>query len=405
MAEHLFLRLLDSDNAEWLLLDETSGIVRFRGRGDFNDLESMAQEMVWAGRTHVLVPGEAVLLTRAVVPSKQMRQVLQAVPFMVEEQLASDIDDCHFAVGERVDGGAVRVAVVDRQRLGNWLDRLAAAGVRPSTMTADVEHAGRDAAGSRVLIDGDRALLVTGDAAMAVELDTLPTALQLAGEAALPVTISVPEASVERVSMYSTQIEAELGAVEVEELDYSAFEVLCRQFSPRAIDLLQGEFRVDEKRQQRKSPWPAVATLAACAFGLHIMLLVVQGIYLDVKATQYENEARALYAEVFPNDRNVRDLRRRWQSRIRAGSGQGGDQFIEVFAQASQQVATSSLRLENINFNESRGDISLQLLARQSSEFVSFSRSLTDAGIDAEVGTINQVDDGARGNIRIRVSP
>ncbi len=404
MAEDLFVRLVNDERVEWLVLDEGSGIVRFRGHGDWSDLEAMGREMDWNGRTHVIAPAETVLLTRATVPSKQMRQVLQAVPFMVEESLASDVDDCHFAIGDRLPGGAVSVAVIDRDRLSFWLERLRAADVPPSTITTEIDHVRQPASGVRVMVLDEGALIVGEESRLLVDLPALPTALSLAGDLD-GIEIQVPDGDADAVSMYTTQIEAEQGTVNVVELDYSPFEQMCRDFSASAINLLQGEFKVEEKRRERRNPWPAVATLAACAFGLHIMLLIVQGVYMDVKATQYESEARALYADVFPNDRNVRDLRRRWQSRIRAGSGQGGDEFIDVFAEAARQIPGSNLRLENVNFNESRGDVSLQLVAGQSSEFVRFSRMLSESGLDAEVGTISQIDDGARGNIRIRMTP
>ena len=403
MAEHLFLSI-GSAGLEWLSLDEGSGIVRFRGEGDWNDVAAMAGEMDWSGRTHVIVPGETVLLTRASVPSKQMRQVLQAVPFMVEESLACDVEDCHFAVGGRGDGGAVRVAVIDRETMQDWFGRLRDSGIVPSTMTADVEHLGRDRTGTSVLIDGERALICCGDNAFATELDSLPMAIGLLGEAAGDVSVLAPPEQTDAIEMFTSQIAADERVVTTDEIDYGVFELICRQFDEGAINLLQGAFKVDERRRERRNPWPAVAGLAAAAFALHIMLLIVQGIYLDVKAAQFEQEARALYADVFPNDRNVRDLRRRWQSRIRAGTGEGGDDFVALLGEAARQIP-ARMRLENINFNETRGDMSLQLVAGQSSEFVRYAQSLTAAGLVAEVGTINQIDDGARGNIKIRTTP
>ncbi|MDZ7686477.1 MAG: type II secretion system protein GspL [Gammaproteobacteria bacterium] len=406
MAEDLFLRL-HGEHVEWMLLDEPSGIVRFRGDGDWSALEAMASDMDWNGDTHVLIPGESVLLTSAVVPSKQMRQILQAVPYMVEEHLASDADDCHFAVGERLDGGGVRVAAIDRDEMARSLERLAAAGIAPTTMTADSQHIRRPSAGACVLIDGDRALIVLDDGrAMAMETSALPVTLGIIGrDEPMPVEIMVPEGATETMAMVTSQIEAEQSGLEVTEIDYSPFEQLCRSFETKAVNLLQGEFAVEEARGQRGNGWRFVAILAGCAFALHIMLLIVQGIYLDVRATQYERQARALYAKVFPEDTNVRDLRRRWQSRIKAGAGQGGDAFLDVFARAALQLPGTRLRLENVNFNETRGDMSLQLMADESSEFVRFSQALTTAGLDAEVGTISQTGEGARGNIKIRTGP
>jgi type II secretory pathway component PulL len=102
MAENLFLRLcrLEPGEApqpkepqlEWMLLDETSGIVRFKGQGSVAEFAALRDQLIFGGRTYVMIQGEDVLLTSAVVPSKQARQILQAVPYVIEEQLASDVE-------------------------------------------------------------------------------------------------------------------------------------------------------------------------------------------------------------------------------------------------------------------------------------------------------------------------
>lgn len=403
MAEHLYLRLL-GERFEWLLLDEATGIVRLRGNGDLTVFANMVRDMSWSGTTRVLLAGEDILLTHAKIPARQQRQILQAVPYMVEESLATDVDSCHFAPGPRDEQGDVSVAVIARDRLQSVLEVLAEVGIKPASVTPDVLHLPGDA-GVQVLIDGDRAIIRTGRfSGFAMEQDLLPAAINLLDEkAAQSLTIHVHPSQHQAFQLYLSQIEAEYaGRVELEELAYSPFEFLCRSFDAEAINLLQGEFKAADESRSYSAGWRGVAVLLACAFGLQVMLLVGRGVYLDVKANQYQQASRALYAQVFPDEHNVRDVRRRWQAHIASASGKATGVFFDLFTRSAQNLPGSQLELENVNFSDGRGDLILQLSAPRYDAFDQFAQTLRKSGLDVQIGTINQAANVVKGSVRIK---
>ena len=60
----------------------------------------------------VLVPGTDALLAEPVLPLKSGAKLAQVVPFALEEQLATDVEDLHFAVGKREGRPGTPVTVV-----------------------------------------------------------------------------------------------------------------------------------------------------------------------------------------------------------------------------------------------------------------------------------------------------
>lgn len=403
MAEHLYLRA-EGEHFEWLLLDDASGVVRIRGEGDIGRFADMIREMSWNGTTRLMIAGEDVLLTRANVPSKQQRQILQALPYMVEEHLATDVEQCHFAAGRRGEHGAVSVAVIARDRLASLLESLAAIGIHPGSVTPDMLHIPGTAV-LRVLVDGDRASLRRGrSGGFSMEQGLLPAAISLIpDEDAEALEIYVHPSQRQAFQLYLSQIEAQFtGEIDVKEIDYSPFEFLCRSFDTNAIDLLQGEFRVEEDRSDVVTVWRSVAILAGCAFALQVVLLLGRGIYLDVKANQYAREARALYAEIFPNEHSVPDIRRQWQAHVASVSGQPTGVFFDLFSKSASVLTGSPLELENVNFNESRGDLVLQLSAPRYDAFDQFAQSLRKTGLDVQIGTISQGAKGVKGSVRVK---
>jgi type II secretory pathway component PulL len=75
---------------------------------------------------------------------------------------------------------------------------------------------------------------------------------------------------------------------------------------------------------------------------------------------------------------------------------------MSLLEEAASRIPGSKLVIQNINYNESRGDLILQLTAPLSEQLVSFSEGLSRAGLRAEIGTISQDEDSVRGTIKIK---
>ncbi|MCB1693893.1 MAG: hypothetical protein KDI19_14085, partial [Pseudomonadales bacterium] len=179
MTERLFVSPR-GDGFAWLVLDNATGIVRVRGEGTADELGQAARGVQVPAI--LVVPAEYVLLTRASIPSRQQRQLLQALPYAVEEQLAADVEDCHFAVGPRAEDGSVSAAVIETTLLAGWLERLDACGVSVEQALIDVLQVPR-VQGSTLLVDGDRCLVRTGPTAgFGIDTALVPMAIALLPE-------------------------------------------------------------------------------------------------------------------------------------------------------------------------------------------------------------------------------
>ena len=397
MADTLFLRFR-GDEFEWLIFD-SSGKKKTGGLGSASQFNE-SFEQPFDGLAVFVAPGEEVLLTTANIPSKQHRQIVQAVPYAIEEQLAVDVENCFFSLGSRNVNDQVQVAVVERSLIRGWLDRLEALEVEISVMTSEANLLSCDSEIS-VLIDDDRIHVRWPDG---TGMTTSRSALTLALSSAssdLPIKVSGSESDIGASQMQLSELEASGGALSQRLVNESGFHVLCCQFSGMENNLLQGEFKVNESVSSVQLVWRSVAVLAVMAFTLHFSTLIAQGWYLDRKSSEYEAEAFALYESVFPKDRNVRDLRRRWKAHL-GRSESGVNEFISLFAVSSRGLREAGLTLNNVNFNESRGDLILQVVGERSEKLVEFTQRLTSEGLDAEIGTINQDAGTVRGSIKIR---
>ncbi len=79
----------------------------------------------------VFLPDEDILLTSISIPSKNKKQLLQAVPYALEERLADDIEVLHFAIYAEKKDDLTHVAVINHQKMEQWLDLLRLHGIHP----------------------------------------------------------------------------------------------------------------------------------------------------------------------------------------------------------------------------------------------------------------------------------
>jgi general secretion pathway protein L len=403
MTENIYIRLA-GQHVEWLVMDPAEQHPRLRGEAPIDELGARLADITWLGSTVVLLQAEDVLLTRASVPSKQARQILQAVPFAVEEQLASDIEDCHFALGGRYDSGEVSVAVVDRRLFEQRLDSLRQVNICPEIVLVDVLQVPLDGSVS-LLVDHDRLLIRTGAAAgLSFPLEQMAQAiglLSVAQRADLIIRVAADQR--ETIDLAVNQVNAEYNmSCSVVEQDLDSLEYLCRGLDWRGLNLLQGEFQVKQPSTGRRGIWRSVAILGLVAFVLHLTVLFGQGLYLERQAQEFELAAQQLYAEIFPTDRNVNDIRRRWRAKLADAGNNTNSDFVSLFAAAAKNLPGSNLVLGNINYNDSRGDLILQVTASRSETMVAFVQQLTVQGLKAEIGAISQEADVVKGSIKIK---
>jgi type II secretory pathway component PulL len=137
MADWLLIRLprTPAEQASWIVADARGAAIEAPAGGPLE----LAQPAAAGRRVCVLVPGTDVLMMEPELPTKAGAKLAQMVPYALEEQLAEDIDELHFAIGRRggadsLARGAPRdgrtpVAVVARALMDEWLSAVQAAGI------------------------------------------------------------------------------------------------------------------------------------------------------------------------------------------------------------------------------------------------------------------------------------
>jgi general secretion pathway protein L len=402
VTNRLFI-LLNASKLQWLAFN-SRGESLFDRAGDDEALKGDADVQGFEGEIIAVVPGEDVLVTAAQVPSRRNRQILQDLPYAIEEQIAMDVDDCFFTIGARQASGEIQVGVVSRMAIENWVSRLDDLAIKASHMVPEQCLLSR-ADGTSIFVDGDRIHINWSDSqALTTSIEGLAlTVSMIDAKDRLPIRVFVQDDSQEKIILAMDELSAAGEVPEIVTFEEPSFSKLVSFYQGSQLNLLQGPYLVDQVRSPIHTVWRSVAILAACALVLHLGVQIAQGLYLHNKAEQYSEQSRALYENIFPADKNVRDIKRRWDAHIGIQTNQN-ESFISLVARSAQGLSKAGLTLNNVNFNESRGDLILQVIAERSEALVQYVQSLSGEGLNAEIGTISQEGDSIRGSVKIRAS-
>ena len=349
----------------------------------------------------VLVPGEHVLSVSCEVPGRSAGQIRRALPYVVEEFVAGDIEGTHLASGPVRRGQPVRCSMIDETLLQDWLACLAALGIHPGYLVSEAELLPVEPRSASVLIENGHALLRTEDRAVTIDRGNL-----------LPALASLELDRLTLIDGALTDIEASQLDIEVERAESGPlqgkgavlgyFAELWRRRRP-VLNLLQGEYAPESPQDADRARWRGVAWLGAAWLLLGFAGMAVTGIWSSIQADSLESESLAMYRSVFPGDRTatVQNIRRRMQARLGERPDAAGKSMIG-FAGDLAAVMDKSMTLVGMDYNEARGEFATELLVRRYDDVDRVREALEARGVQAEIASAEQVEQGVQARLRMR---
>lgn len=322
------------------------------------------------GRPVALVlPAEMTSALRVSLPTRKARLMRQALPYVVEEMLADDVEHFHLSLGEPGADGRYPVLAILKAQLANWLDTLELSGITVAAIHVDADLLPQD--GEQTLLLGDR-LLIGGEAEvrMAVSQACWPQLSPFCGGSIAPRAEPDPYA-------------------------------LLAGGRATAIDLAQGDFRL----RTETTAWPLwrpFALLSAAAVILLLAFNVVQVWLLERSGDDYAQASRALYQELFPEDSRIVNIRAQFAAHLEQKTPESS--FMSLLGLASPSIAgaKSPLVVAQVDYSQSRGDLVLQVRARDFADLEQLRQRLTESGLSVQVGSASREEQGVTARVVLR---
>jgi general secretion pathway protein L len=414
MAEYLVIRLgNDRDTAaHWIAVDSNGTRLSPPVTGPLSE----ASKDVAGRAVIVLVPATAVLTTTVDIPVRGGSRLRAALPFALEEQLADDVENLHFAAGTRRDSGLLPAAVVAHTHMQGWLDTLQEAGITASKIVPENHGLARIPGTLSLLIDDQQVMFNDGaDNEFVIQgvkpSDALSMASALTEEsdsgASSHLLVYCEPTAEEHFKHDWNALRNELSSVDLNLLPDGVLPRLAVTVaSGRGINLLQGRYGPKTELGNLFRPWRHAAilllTLGVVAFGGKAVDFYRLGLEEGALKAQFTEEYRQLRPddtrEIVDPVATVNSVRR----------SIGGPAAMQVFLPSLQQLSmalqqNSTADIEAISYRA--GVIDVRLSAPDVATLDNIQRLIGDSGrFSASIQSTDQVGDKISSRIQIRES-
>jgi general secretion pathway protein L len=402
MRQRLVIRLNPDPHGKvhWIRLGADGRVEGHAESGSLEAAAAAAEQRQVIG----LVPADAVLMLSARIPTQSRQRMLQAVPFALEDQLADDVANLHFAVGHRDKAGDVAVAVVAHERMRAWLEAFADAGLDVEQLYPEVQGLPYEEDGWTLMAEGDGFLLRSGaQSGFGGDLDNLPVLLVAALEES-------GDIRPQRLIVYSAEAPLEFDGLEipVENRDLvSTTALLATSLDEReALALRSGPYARRRSLSVQWQRWRIVAALLAAWVLVDTGAALLESWQLRRQVAAVDAQIVDVYRKTFPGPGPVLNPRLQMESRLAALRKQGGGDtgLLRLLdSVGAALVADGSVQVTNITYRN--GDLDLEITAGSLQNIDQLARRLGGIqGIRVEVTRASAEGQRALGQLRIEAA-
>ncbi|MEZ8620677.1 type II secretion system protein GspL [Vibrio splendidus] len=406
MSEFLTVRLSSEPQSpvQWLVWSTSQQEVI--ASGELSSWEQLDELTPYAEKRSciALLPGSECLIKRVEIPKGAARQFDSMLPFLLEDEVAQDIEDLHLTILDK-DATHATVCGVDREWLKQALDLFREANiifrkVLPDTLAVPLEDQGISA----LQIDQHWLLRQGNYQAVSISEAWLPMFLQsdwvAAGEEEQATTIfsytAMPNDDVQQQSGLEWQAKpAEL-----------VMSLLSQQAITSGVNLLTGTFKTKSSFSKYWRVWQKVAIAACLLVAVIVTQQVLKVQQYEAQAQAYRMESERIFRAVLPGKQRIPTvsyLKRQMNDEAKKYGGSGeGDSLLGWLALLPETLGqVKTIEVESIRYDGNRSEVRLQA---KSSDFQHFetARVKLEEKFVVEQGPLNRNGDAVFGSFTLK---
>lgn len=372
-------RLLNDQQVEWISTDNT-GAQKLH-RTAINELPAEAS-------ITLIINGDAIHCQEVTTPARNIKQIQLAVPYQLEDELASDIDSLHFAYSG-LNLGKIDTLIVEKALMNHWLETLP----EPDNVTAMVPDflalSAKDKTWA-VLVESDRLIARNGiHCGFSTEHELGLLILQQWYDEEKPDFITfwktkdAPELSLPFESEIESQVVQHPLQLFQHDLNPGTF-----------INLRQGSF----ESKNKTGPFPSGVWLRVAALFLIFVLVsfglkITEYFILQQQLTETNQSIEDNFKQAFPEVKRIINPRVQMEQRVKSlrSGGTSDPAFLKLLAAFSNEYRPQEkIQLRDIQYRNNYLMIDINAESLQTLETLK-QRITSQPGVTAEISSATSV--------------
>jgi general secretion pathway protein L len=385
------------------------------GSGELANAEQLSELTDKAAQrvVKIIVPSSDVLLKRLSVPAKSNRAMRLAVPYMLEDNLAQDVDQLFFAYAELKKDSEENncfTAIVAHKQIEQWLEWLNVADIEANVFVPEVLTLPKvaNAWSAIALGEGDRQQTIVRQGAwQGFTLDLATWQLQCQA-------MSSPQSDNDDVDQNADiQVNSYSPLAYSEQLNINSMPeelplaLMAKNYHHSDnFNLLQGKYKVKDRQVSRMQPWYWVAAVAVFALCLNFTFTAVQLWQVNAQKAQVEAQIISQYKKAFPQTKRVRiaTIKSQLNQKLaQLGGANDSAGFLAMLAKVTPAFSkVPTLKPASLKFDNKRQELRIQATASNYQTFEQFTYGLEQEGLTVKQGAQNNQGSQVTGSFSIR---
>jgi len=398
----------------WYLGSEAS-ISFERFTGSLEQLAEFAKEYQQVKQWVLLLPGIDCIDKTLSFEEQERKHILKALPYLLEENLLSDVDELHL-VADKPEKSSVHVVGIDQQVLQKSLDELEQIGISLSACLPEqclLSNIQQNTDESWQLLQLPNYLLmgIQGEF-FAVENEHAGLAfdlLQVKFEAQAPTQLlafAESDAELEQLERLLASLPESIQAItQIERFNYPelAANTLQSQVLLQRYNLLKGAFARTVNWLQLVKPWRSVLIALLAIYVLQLSLMWFESNQLAERFEQQQAQKDELFRKVIPRG-NIVDHQKQLERELAKLEGGGrGQVFIEWLEQAGKALADAKVQdVNSIQYEAKTSMLRLDFLVADYDSLQAIIANLKGQGFEVEIQNSNAQDDKLRARLNVQ---
>lgn len=260
----------------------------------------------------LLVPGADITLHTLSMPNINRRKLSQAIPFALEDKLAGNIEDLHFAFTRINNSDKVAVAVINDALVQSWLKMLQSHNLTAKFILPESLLLPAHDDGWTIMIDGGMAYLRTNAFQSAtIDIGSLSATVQLMLDNTTPSHDQIQNTAPQTIHVYTpaemtcNDLLKDLNCdIQNHTVTQAVISLLAQNITQAIpLNLLQGKYQAIHKRSNTMR-YTAICLGLALTFTL-FTTKILENNQLQQQSNTLGQNIKQYYQKIFPNAATV----------------------------------------------------------------------------------------------------
>ena len=358
------------------------------------------------------------------VPQKAQKILRKAIPYILEDEIATPVEDLFFAFSQKSKNGLLPVRAIAKNYIDELIEFFKSAELKLDKILVDIDLIEKSEQGMSLILSNSECLIVEPDEKRwrchsddfswlvqkqfeQQEKETNSADKTSSDSETMPIALPLDIYSDEATDQFEHKLPVGRFAVETHLLDNKQ-EFLFKNASNmhNAINLMQAEYEPKKENSELTSFLLKVASVVGFVLLTHVVYQSVTLYTLSEKKDQLEAQKFTLYKQAFPSLKTPASAARAvkgMRSHMRSLGGNGGEgDFLTLLSSSSEKLADlDKIYPTNINYDNARNELRMDLIASDLVILDQYADELRNSGHKVSKSSETQTGDGYSSRLTI----